>query len=196
MIREVKRRPQEQRKKQEEGGLLDEVETNLKVWDRKPSDEGAPPPPAGGDPSYDFEGTDWDLEEEMLNRQALEAKRSMALLAQRRNKVRFAKAQAGLKAKYTEHLRSAKHATERELQSRVASLRAEAADRMSSVASFKSGKPRASERGWSERARGWSERARGWSGRARGWSEQARGWSERARVWSQRARGWSERVRG
>ena len=92
------------------------------------------PPPPPVDDSYDI---DWDAEEELLNKQAEAAKREMAKLQKRRDRLRFNKRQGELKDEYTERLRVAKQQTERELQSRVAAIRTEAKDRINKVEAFK-----------------------------------------------------------
>jgi hypothetical protein len=96
-------------------------------------------PAVADDRNFEFDSNfDWEREEEILNRQALETKREMAKLTARRNQIRFAKKREEMKANYTKHLHEVKHVTERELQTRVSGLRAEGSERMREVDSFKS----------------------------------------------------------
>jgi len=87
--------------------------------------------------NFDFDGTDWEKEEDLLNRQAIETKREMAKLNKRRNEIKFMKRRSELKDEASKHLQEVKHATERELQAKVAGLRAEGRERMGEVERFK-----------------------------------------------------------
>ncbi|GMH80921.1 hypothetical protein TrST_g10841 [Triparma strigata] len=81
---------------------------------------------------------DWDYEEDLLNRQALATQREMEKLKKKRNELRYAKKLEEMKREFQSDLALIKEKAERELHTRVTSLRSEKEARLRKVENFKS----------------------------------------------------------
>lgn len=128
-----------------EGGYIDlreDVELKMKPFLVRDSGDGGAEvgdvtiEASSTSPSFDV--VDWDREEDLLARQAEATKAQMLKLQRKRDELRYAKRLEQGKKKYADDLKRVKEEAERQLQSRIHTLRAECTSRTSSITSFKS----------------------------------------------------------